>query len=171
MARLIASNKANTVTSTANGANLVDSTYPVALQGGVAAQRTNVNEVYIGGQSGASSIQIMCLGRDTQVATGAMTKDATLNVASIDASALEVSATPAVVFNLAATNKPQRSTTANLLCLSLNLFGGIVRWVAAPGFEISMVGVTQPLGELSLSAFTGGTAGGVLGAHVMFETF
>jgi hypothetical protein len=55
-----------------------------------------------------------------------------------------------------------------LLNLSFNAFGGIVRWVAAPGEEISTVGNTQPLGEVSLSAFTGGTAG-LMGAHVVYE--
>ena len=46
--------------------------------------------------------------------------------------------------------------------------GGIVRWVAAPGEEPSTIGNTASLGEVSLSAFTGGTAG-LTGAHIIYE--
>ncbi len=42
------------------------------------------------------------------------------------------------------------------------------RWVAAPGEEPSTIGNTASLGEVSLSAFTGGTAG-LTGAHVIYE--
>ena len=79
-------------------------------------------------------------------------------------------AAPPVVFNTA-TTKPQRSATLSLLNLSFNAFGGIVRWVAAPGQELGMLGNTAALlGELSLSAFTGGTPG-LMGSHFIFEPF
>ena len=87
---------------------------------------------------------------------------------ALDAATAALAAPPST-FNKAATNKPQRSATlGGLLNLSFNAFGGIVRWVAAPGEEISMVGNTASLGEVSLSAFTGGTAG-LLGAHMIYE--
>jgi len=128
-----------------------------------------VQEVQLGGQAGASSPTIMCFGRDSQVATGSLTADATLNDAALDPATAALAA-PAVTFNKAATNKPQRSVTLGcLLNLSFNAFGGIIRWVAAPGEEIGMVGATASLGELSLSAFTGGTAG-ALGCHMCYET-
>jgi len=57
-----------------------------------------------------------------------------------------------------------------LLNLSFNAFGGIVRWVAAPEEVIDIVGNTASLGEVSLSAFTGGTTG-LLGAHMIYESF
>jgi hypothetical protein len=110
----------------------------------------------------------MLLSRDSQVATGSLTADTTLNDAPLDAATAALSSAVAA-FNKAATNKPQRSSTLHLLNLSFNAFGGIVRWVAAPGEEISMVGNTASLGELSLSAFTGGTTG-LLGAHMIYET-
>jgi hypothetical protein len=170
MAKRSCSHKTLTPTATADTTNLVDSTYPFAIQGGSSTQRTNIIELYLGGQAGASSPTFMVLGRSSQIATGSLTSDTNLLDAPIDAVTAALAA-PAVVFNKAATNKPQRSSTlGGLLSLSFNAFGGIVRWVAAPGCEISMVGNTASLGELTFSAFTGGTAG-LLTAHMIYETF
>lgn len=169
MAKRSVSHRSLTPTATADTTNLVDSTYPFALQGASSTQRTQVSEVYLGGQAGASSPTIMVLGRDSQIATGSLTADATLNDAAVDPATAALAA-PVVAFNKAATNKPQRSVTLGcLLNLSLNAFGGIVRWVAPPGGEIVMVGNTASLGELSLSAFTGGTAG-LMGGHLIYES-
>jgi hypothetical protein len=122
----------------------------------------------LGGQAGASSPTFMVFGRDSQIATGSLTLDANLMGARARPRDAALAA-PVVVFNKAATNKPQRSSTlGGLLNLSFNAFGGIVRWVAPAGREISMVGNTASFGELSFSAFTGGTAG-LLGAHMVYE--
>lgn len=170
MAKRSAAHKGVTLTVTADTANLVDSTYPFALQGGSTTQKTAIIEVYIGGQTGSSSIQIMCLARDSQVATGSLTKDTALNDSALDVATAALAAA-ASVFNKAATNKPQRDTALTLLNLSFNAFGGIVRWVAAPGEEIYQYGSTAvSSGETSLSAYTGSTASGVIGAHMIFET-
>lgn len=168
MAKRIASHKTITPTATADTTNLVDSTYPFAILGGTATQRNVISEVQIGGQAGASSPTIMVLARDSQVATGSLTKDTSLNDTAMDGSTAALAAPP-TIFNKAATNKPQRDVAASLLNLSLNAFGGIVRWVAYPGEEIVMIGASASVGETSLSAFTGGTAG-LLGAHMVFES-
>lgn len=169
MAKRSVSHKTITPTATADTTNLVDSTYPFALQGASGTQRTNVIELYMGGQAGASSPTFMVLGRDSQIATGSLTSDTNLLDQALDGATAALAA-PVATFNKAATNKPQRSASlGGLLNLSFNAFGGIVRWVAAPGEEISMVGNTASLGELSLSAFTGGTAG-LLGGHAIYET-
>ena len=68
----------------------------------------------------------------------------------------------------AATTKPQRSATLHLLHLSFNAYGGIVRWVARPGEEISIVGNTASLGEASLSCLNAGTPG-AMSAHILYE--
>ena len=68
------------------------------------------------------------------------------------------------------TTDPQRSATlGHVLNLSFNAFGGIVRWLAAPGEEIAMIGLAADTGSVALSAFTGGTPG-ALGSHIIFET-
>lgn len=169
MAKWTASHKTITPTATADTTDLVDSTYPFAIQGASATQRINVSEIYLGGQAGASSPTFMVLGRDSQVATGSLTLDTNLMTQAVDPATAALAA-PVVVFNKAATNKPRRSSTlGGLLNLSFNAFGGIVRWVSPdPSCNIVMLGATASFGELSLSAFTGGTAG-LLGAHVVYE--
>lgn len=168
MAKRSVSHKTITPTATADATNLVDSTYPFAIQGGSSTQRTNVSEIYLGGQAGASSPTIMVLGRDSTVGV-TLTSDTNLLDAAIDPATAALAAA-AVTFNKA-TTKPQRSTTlGGLLNLSFNAFGGIVRWVAPdPNSYIVMLGNTASFGELSLSAFTGGTAG-LLGAHMIYES-
>ena len=167
MAKRITSITTITPTAVADTTNITDASYPFLLQGGTSTQRINVLELYSGGQAGASSPMIMVLSRDSTVAatnsygTGQM--DAALDAATAALAAAPLSG------NTNGT-KPQRSSTLHLLNLSFNAFGGIVRWVAAPGEEISLVGNTASLGEVSYSAFTGGTMGAI-GAHMIYEPF
>jgi len=168
MAKRSVSVTTQTPTATADTTNLVDATYPFILQGGSATQRSNIIEVYLGGQAGSSSPTFWVLARDSQVATGANSNGAGQNDAALDAATAALAA-PALTGNTNATNKPQRSSTLKLLNLSINGFGGVVRWVAAPFEEISVVGNTASLGEISLSAFTGGTPG-AFGSHMIYET-
>jgi hypothetical protein len=163
MARWSANQPTWTPTAVADTTNFTDTGYH-AIQGGTSTQRINLLEVYMGGQAGASSPSIMIVGRDSTVG-------ATLSVgrfAALDAATAALGTNP-ICFNTA-TTKPQRSSTLSLLNLSFNAFGGIVRWVAAPGEEVGMLGNTASLGEVSLSAFTGGTPG-LMGSHFIVEPF
>ena len=165
MAKRIVSVTTITPTATADTTNLVDATYPFMLQGGSATQRNHVREIYMGGQAGASTPTLMILARDSTVAAtnsnGAGQTDAALDAATAALAA------PALTGNTN-TTKPQRSSTLHLFNWSFNAFGGIVRWVPAPGDEVTVVGNTASLGEVSLSAFTGGTPG-ALGVHMVYE--
>ncbi len=167
MAKRIVSVTTQTPTATGDAANLVDATYPFLLQGGSTTQRSNVLEIYLGGQAGSSAPTFMILSRDSTIAVtnsnGAGQTDAALDAAT-------AALTAAALTGNTNTTKPQRSSSLHLLNLSFNAFGGIVRWVAAPGEEISVVGNTASLGEVSLSAFSGGTTG-LLGAHMIYESF
>ena len=168
MAKRTCSHKSITPTATADTTNLVDATYPWAIQGGSGTQRTRVSEIYMGGQAAVTSPTIMVFGRHSTIGV-TLSKGANLLDAWNDPASADLAAPP-VVFNTA-TTKPQRSATLGaLLNLSFNAFGGLVRWVAPPDGEISMVGNTASLGELGLSAFTGGTTG-LLGGHMVYETF
>lgn len=155
-----------TPTATADTANLVDSTYLGYLQGGNSTMRLNIAEVYMGGEAASSSSPtVMRLGRSSTVSTGTATGGFS---SQLDGSST-APGTVARTGNAAATTKPQRSVTlGRLLNLSFNAYGGIVRWVARPGEEISVIGNTASLGEVSLSAFTGGTPGAI-SAHVLYE--
>jgi hypothetical protein len=159
--------KTFTPTATADATNLVDNTYFGFIQGANATQRINIQEVYLGGQAGASSPTIMVLARDSTVAAGTPALGTNQTDAALD-SATAALAAPPITGNTVVTTKPQRSATAQLLNLSFNAFGGIVRWVAAPGEEISQAGNAASLGETSLSAFTGGTPG-LMGGHIIYE--
>lgn len=139
----------------------------VALQGGSTTQRIDVSEVYMGGQAGASSPSIMVLARDSTVFAGA-TSNAVKNTALDPATA--ALAAPQLAQDVGSSTLPQRSSTLYLLNLSFNAFGGIVRWVAPPGGELKMLGNAASFGEVSLSAFTGGTPG-LMGSHIIYETF
>lgn len=155
-----------TPTATADATNLVNATYQ-GLQGGVSTQRTTIREVFLGGVATASAPSLMVLARDSQVGA---TPTATTGhkIAVIDGSAVLI-ANPPVQFDKTVTTLPQRSSTLGLLSLGFNAFGGIIRWVAAPGEEITMIGAAASFGESSLSAFTGGTPG-LLNSHLLLET-
>lgn len=155
-----------TPTATANTTNLVDGTYVGVIQGGSSTQKINILEVMETGQAGSSAPTIMVLARDSTV--GVTSSGSTAVDNPLDASTAALAAPP-VVGNGFSGTKPQRGTS-HLLNLAFNAFGGIVRWLAAPGEEITVITATQPLGEISLSAFTGGTTG-LMGAHIIYEPF
>lgn len=162
MAKWSASIPTWTPVAVADATNYTDAGHQT-FQGGSSTQRGTVTEVYMGGQAGASSPCIMQFGRTSTV--GATLTAA--RFAALDPSVAALAA-PGVNFGTS-TTKPQRSATLGaLLNLSFNAFGGIVRWVAAPGEDISFLGNTASLGELSLSAFTGGTPG-LMGSHIILE--
>ena len=159
-----------TPTGVALGANnLTDATYPFVLQGGSTTQRNIIYEIMMGGQAGASAVNQMLLARDsTQVGSGSNTYGTGQADNALDGS-MAALALPAKTGNSWATNKPQRGTSDVLLNLSFNSFGGIVRWVAAPGEEILLIGNTSTNGEISLSCGNTGTPG-AMGAHVIYES-
>jgi hypothetical protein len=150
----------DTSTMTANGACF--------LAGGSATQRLLISEIFLGGQAGSSAPTPMVLARDSTVAATSITlgtngKNAPLNP---DTAALAAAQSP----GFSATTMPQRAATLHLLQLPFNAFGGIVRWVAYPGEEIHTYGNAVNVGEVSLSAFTGGTPG-LLGSHIIYEPY
>lgn len=137
-----------------------------AIQGGSASQLLKLIEVYMGGQAGASSPSLMVLSRDSTVGVTPTALSTGNSDAAFDPSTAALAAPPASF--VAAGTLPQRSATLGLLNLAFNAFGGIVRWVAAPGEEIGILGNTASLGEASLSAYTGGTPG-LMGSHLIYE--
>lgn len=158
-----------TPTATADNAALANATY-MAIGAGSTTQSLNVIEIYEGGQASASSINIMMFARDlvlaaTPTALAAPNGDGPMSTASAALAAPPLT-------NTAATTGPSRTNTATTarLNLSFNAFGGIVRWVAAPGEEWNITGQTVSVSESSLSAYTGGSPG-LMGAHIVYEPF
>lgn len=174
MSRRIVSMVTVTPTATADTTNLVDNTYPFLIQGASATQTNRIWEISISGQAASSSSPTyMVLSRDTQLATGSATFASGGTDANMDPATVAL-ASPVVTANQFATNKPQRSSTGHLLNCSLNAFGGVYFWRANRVEECPLMlgnaaSVSPTFGQISLSAFTGGTTGAI-GAHAIYET-
>lgn len=156
-----------TPTAVLDTAAFTDNGY-MGLMGGSTTQRIDISEIYMGGLAGASAPSPMVLGRDSTVQATPTALTTAQSNAALDPSTAALAA-PQVAFT-ASTTKPQRSATLAKLALGLNCFGGIVRWVAAPGSEFKILGNTASLGEASLSCYTGGTPG-LMNAHIIYEPF
>lgn len=156
-----------TPTAVADTAAFTDLGY-MGLMGGSTTQLLRIIEVYMGGQAGASSPSIMVFSRDSTVQATPTALSTGDSDGPLHPSTAALAAPP-VAF-AASTTKPQRAATLGLLNLSFNSFGGLVRWVTAPEEWMGLLGNTASLGEVSLSAFTGGTPG-LMGSHIIYEPF
>ncbi len=158
-----------TPTATADNTALANSTY-MSIGAGSATQFINVLEIYMGGQATASAVNNMVFARDgTLAATPTALASPNSNGPLHSSSAAPAAAPIACV---AATTGPLRSNAATVakLNLTFNAFGGVVRWLAAPGEEWGILGTTAGSSASSLSAFTGGNVGAI-GAHIVYEPF
>jgi hypothetical protein len=170
MARRITAMTTLTPTSTADTTNLVDATYPFLLRGGSATQRNDVYEITLSGQAAATAPTIMLVALSSQVGTGGNTLGAGQTDAPTDSATAALPAA-ALTGNSNATNKPQRSATLHLHNMSLNAYGGIARVGSASSDRsiITIAGASANLGEITVSAFTGGTPG-LIGGHMIYES-
>src|SRR5208282_2345652 len=154
-----------TPTPVADSASMTASGF-MGLMGGSTTQKLTVYEVFMGGAAGSAAPMLMTLARDSTVNVTPTALTTGQKDAAFDPSSAALAAPP-VPF-VAASTEPLRSATLGLLAIPFNAFGGIVRWLAAPGEEIGVLGNAASLGEISLSAYTGGTAG-LMGSHLIYE--
>lgn len=155
--------------ATADTTNLANNNHmSIAASGATAG--LNVIEIFIGGQATSSTVNYMTFARHSTVGAGNSALVAPATDGPLNTMTAALAAVP-ITYTVAST-LPQRSvaTTAARLQLSLNVFGGIIRWVAAPGEEWGIVGVSVNVSESSLSAYTGSTAG-LIGSHLIYEPF
>lgn len=163
MARYSLGSQSVTLTAVADTAAFTDNGYPFFLQGGSSTMQLRVSEVQAGGESTSSATALMVFGRDSTVAATGISgcTNANLDGGSVAPGTL-------ATFGRVSTTKPQRSSTlGHLLQHSFNAFGGLVRWQARQGEEITIVGNTASLGEASYSAITGSS--GIVSAHCIYE--
>lgn len=156
-----------TWTPTAQADGVLTGAYQ-ALVPGSSTQLLNVMEIYEGGQAGASSVNAMTWARSSTLGITPTALSVPNGVGQLHGSTAALAALP--VGYVAASTAPNRSgavTTARLN-LSFNAFGGIVRWLAAPGEEWTLVGTATSVSESVLSAQNVGTAG-LMGSHVIYE--
>jgi len=129
-----------------------------------------VQEIYEGGLNSASAVNIMQFARNALPATtptAVTTPTGSDGFLKTFSTALSASA---VVCNFASTGPVRTSVgTASRLNLSFNSFGGIVRWVAAPGEEWGILGTVASVSGSNLSSPTG--SAGAMGSHIIYEIF
>jgi hypothetical protein len=136
--------------------------YPGSLRSGGATLMYRINEVYIGGEDTSSTVCQMVLARASTISVGALSVG---NNALMDFNATAPGTVPSWG-NTAATSGAQRSSTLYLLQLSLNTFGGISRWQARYGEEITGFGNTATGAEVLLSAKVGAAH---CSGHMIYE--
>jgi hypothetical protein len=153
----------------ADGAALVNGTYLHALKGSNTTQQVYVWEISINGQAASSSSPMfIILSYDSTVGVGAQSYGTgSDNFLNPNFTTLGTATGSGNVF---VTSAPVRSLGGHLLNCSLNAFGGVYFWRANRLEECPMLygNTAATNGEVSLSAFTGGTMGAV-GSHLIYE--
>ena len=168
MSQRVLSVNAFTATATADHATtLANGTY-LGISAGGAANRCEITEIYMGGHSSSSNVNLMMLARHNTISVTPTALSAPNSDGPMDGLTQAVT-TPSLGF-VAASTPPTRSATVTnaRLALSYNSFGGIVRWTQNKGYGWFITGITSLVSESSLSAFTGG-GGGVMSAHIIYE--
>jgi hypothetical protein len=160
MARYSVSWVSKTMIAVADTTNYTNAGYCTYILPGSSTQLIKVNEVYIGGEDTASTPTTMVFARDHVVATTAFSGSFI--------TAMDVQTTAPTLPNVGSTSTalPQRLATGHLLGLSLNTYGGIARWQARYGEEITQYGTAVDVGQTSLSSVTGT---GKCSGHVIIE--
>ena len=115
-------------------------------------------EIFVGGEATSSTVNRMALRRlSTNGATPTNQVPAALN---------SLSAASVSQGYVAATTGPTIASTQHLIHVPFNAFGGVVRWVAAPGEEVWATASTAPTGELVFDSISGI---GVVSSDIKFE--
>jgi hypothetical protein len=159
-----------TPTATGDGTTYANGTF-MSLGAGSTTQVLEVLEIYVGGQApSTSSPCILQFARDLVLAATPTALAAPNGDGQVDG----VSAAPATtpVACVQATTNPSRTNTATTarLNMSMNAFGGAVKYQANRGEGWRIVGTAVSVSESSLSAFTGGAVG-LIGSHIIYEPY
>ena len=166
MARYSASFENQTSVATADTSSLTNLKF-MGLQGGASTQQLKVNEIQSGGEAASSAIVSYSFGRSSTVGTTSMTLSGAYN-ALLDATST-APGTVAVAYNTTSGTAPQRSSTlGHLIKHSYNAFGGLVRWQARQGEEITIYGASATAGECTYSGI-GNCASTSISGHIIYE--
>ena len=142
----------------ADGASALANSSYQGVRATSAANIIRVVEVFVGGEATSSTVNRMAYRRcSTNVGTPTGVTPGGLNPAS--------QASLGAGYTLATTG-PTIASTAHLLDVPFNAFGGVVRWVAAPGEELYQSSVTAPNSECVFDSISGT---GLVTSNVKFE--
>ena len=165
MARYSASFLSQTSVNTADTSSLTALKY-IALQGASATMQMKVNEIQSGGEASSSAIVSYSFGRSSTVGTATLSLSGAF-LALMDATG--TAGTAPAVYNTTTGTEPQRSSTlGHLVMHSYNAFGGLVRWQARQGEEITIFSASATAGECTYSGNTA-CAATTLSGHIIFE--
>jgi hypothetical protein len=165
MARYSLNYSQMTTAATADNASLTTLTYG-SLGGGSATQQLKINEVQCGGEASSAAVQALVLGRDSTVAATSLTSVGMSNQVMDGTSTAPGTL---ALFSNTSTTKPVRLSNGHLLNQSFNAFGGLVRWQARQGEEITTVGTSGTnFAEVSYSGTTG-TVAATVSWHIIYE--
>lgn len=171
MAKRVFTSAGLTYTASAAGSAAASSTY-MAIKGGSSTQVTDVLEIFLSGKATSSTVAAMEFDRastleTTPTALAAPHSDGPMHPATAALAA------PVVTFVAASTGPtPSNTVTDARLNLGLNLFGGIIRWNAAPTQQWTISTATAPGGESVLwNSSTAGGSSGLADAHIIYETY
>jgi len=171
MSKRVYATGGQTFTAAATGGAIANNTY-MALFGAASTQLIDVLEVLVSGMATASTVAAMRLGRASTIHSSAtaLASPSSDGFEFPNASALSSSV---VSFNSAVTGPtPSATVTDAGLNLGLNLFGGILRWNAAPTQQWQVIGNTAPGGESVLwNSSTHGGSSGLANAHLLYEPY
>jgi hypothetical protein len=162
-----------TFTASAAGSQATGGGY-MTLVGSSATQITDILEVMISGKASASTVAGMYLNRASTLGTGGATALAGQNSDGAMNPATAALASPVVAAVDYVTNEsiPSATVTDGRLQLGLNLFGGIIRWNAAPTQQMTIIGNAAPGGSVILwNSSTGGGSSGLADAHLIYEPY
>lgn len=160
-----------TFTAAAQGTVLGNATY-MGLKGGSSTQLIDVLEVLISGMATASIVAGMTLARVLSVSTTDTALASPNSDGPMHPSTAALAAPP--VSQVAATGGPSVSTATGdaHMNLGLNIFGGILRWNAAPTQQFSILGNTAANGQAILyNSSTFGGSSGLANAHIIYEPY
>lgn len=173
MAKRIFETGSLTFGATAAASALTTSQF-MAAKGGASTQIVDFLEFLVSGMATASTVAAMTVAYSstlgiTPTALASPGSDGPLNIA---ATAL-VSGSTVVTYFAAGTGPVMNgASTTPRINLGLNLFGGIVRWNAAPTQQWTSVGNSTNGGETVLyNSSTYGGSSGLANAHIIYEPY
>ena len=131
----------------------------------------DIDEVLISGTASASAVGAFMGCQISTFQTGGATALASPN----SDGPMQQNATPVIqrTYISAVTTQPtpSSSVTAPKMNLSLNMFGGIVRWNAAPTQQWTCVGNAAPGGFILVNVTNATGASGTANAHIIYEPY
>jgi hypothetical protein len=171
MAKRIFTTGSLTFTASAHGSAAGTSNF-MALKGGATTQIVDILELLVSGMATASTVAAMMTAYSSTlgVTPTALASPGSDGPLVVNATAIS----SVVVAYFAAGTGPVPSNSAALpkLNLSLNLFGGIIRWNAAPTQQWTQVGNAVNGGETVLwNSTTHGGSSGLANAHIIYEPY